>query len=138
MARQTPLLCKTFAADTAIEDAGVCVVMSGSKPGNVALPGGALATKLVGVTDEPASSGAAGYAVGVQVAGIAQIQTDGSAEIAPGDYVAIANTSGQIKAVTPASGTTLRQVVGIALSAATNTAGLLVDVLLQPSIYVGA
>jgi hypothetical protein len=74
----------------------------------------------------------------VQVAGIAQIQTDGSAAINAGDYVAIANTNGQIKSVTPASGTNVRQIVGIALSAATNTAGLLVDVLLQPNVYVGA
>jgi hypothetical protein len=52
--------------------------------------------------------------------------------------VAIGNTSGQIRTVTPASGTNVRQLVGIALSSATNTAGLLVDVLLQPMVYIGA
>jgi hypothetical protein len=74
----------------------------------------------------------------VQVAGIAQVQSDGSAVINPGDYVAIANSSGQVKTVTPASGTNLRQLVGIALSGATNAAGLLIDVLLLPAVYVGA
>jgi hypothetical protein len=138
MAKQTPLLVKSFAADTAIAASEVCVVMSGTNAGNVALPGAALATKFVGVVQEPVASGSTTKAVAVQVAGIARIQTDGSAAISAGDYVAIANTSGQIKTVTPASGTNLRQIVGIALSGATNTAGLLVDVLLQPMVYVGA
>lgn len=138
MAKQTPLLCKTFAADTAIANASVCVVMSGSNAGNVSLPAAALATKFVGVVVEPASSSAAWCTVGVQVAGIAQVQTDGSAAIVAGDYVAIGNASGQVRSVSPASGTVVRQVVGIALSAAANTAGLLVDVLLQPAMYVGA
>jgi hypothetical protein len=43
-----------------------------------------------------------------------------------------------VKTVTPASGTNLRQLVGIALSGATNAAGLLIDVLLLPAVYVGA
>jgi hypothetical protein len=138
MAKQTPMLVKSFAADTAIASANVCVVMSGTNSGNVSLPGGALATKFVGVTQEPVPAGSTTNEIAVQVAGIAQIQTDGSAAINAGDYVAIANTNGQIKSVTPASGTNVRQIVGIALSAATNTAGLLVDVLLQPNVYVGA
>lgn len=138
MAKQTPLLQKTFAADTAISAANVCVVMSGANAGNVALPAGALATKFVGVTLEPVASGSSTNAVGVQVSGIAQIQSDGSAAINPGDFVAIANSSGQVKTVTPASGTNVRQLVGIALSGATNAAGLLVDVLLLPAVYVGA
>jgi len=138
MARQTPLLVKSFAADTAIAGAGVCVVASGTNAGNVALPGGALATKFVGVVQEPVAGGSGTNAVAVQVAGIAQIQTDGSAPIASGDFVAIANSSGQIKAVAPATGTNARQIVGIALSGAASTAGLLVDVLLQPSVYIGA
>jgi len=138
MARQTPILVKSFAADTAIANANVCVVASGTNAGNVALPGGALATKFVGVTSEPVASGSSTNELGVIVAGIAQIQTDGSASITAGDYLAIANTSGQIKTVAPASGTNLRELVGIALSSAANTAGLLVDVLIQPMVYVGA
>lgn len=138
MAKQTPVLVKTFFADTAISAANVCVVMSGANAGNVALPAGALATKVAGVVVEPAQAGAAGNAVAVQCAGIAQIQSDGSAAIAPGDFVAIGNSAGQVRAVAPASGTNVRQIVGMALTGASNTAGLLVDVVLQPSVYIGA
>ena len=138
MAKQTPILVKSFAADTAISNVNVCVVASGTNAGNVALPGGALATKFVGITQEPVQSGSLTNEIAVQVAGIAQIQTDGSANITAGDYLAIANTTGQVKTVTPASGAVVRQLVGIALSSAANTAGLLVDVLMQPMVYVGA
>ncbi|MGC8668559.1 MAG: hypothetical protein ACP5VE_10650 [Chthonomonadales bacterium] len=138
MAKQTPLLLKSFAADTPIANANVCVVMSGVNAGNVALPASPLATRFVGVVQEAVPTGSATNEIAVLTAGIAQIQSDGSAAITPGDYVAIANASGQIKSVAPASGTNLRQVVGIALSGAANTAGLLVDVLLQPALYIGA
>ena len=138
MAKQTPILVKSFAADTAIANTNVCVVASGSNAGNVALPGGALATKFVGVTFESVPSGSSTNELAVQVAGIAQIQSDGSAVITSGDYLAIANSSGQVKTVAPATGTNVRELVGIALSSATNTAGLLVDVLIQPNVYIGA
>ena len=138
MAKQTPLLVKSFAADTAISSANVCVVASGTNAGNVALPGGALATKFIGVTFEPVQTNSLTNEIAVQVSGIAQIQTDGSATIAAGDYLAIANSSGQIKSVSPATGTNAREIVGIALNSAANTAGLLVDVLLQPNVYIGA
>ena len=138
MAKQTPILVKSFAADTAISTVNVCVVASGANAGNVALPAGALATKFVGVTQEPVQSGSLTNEIAVQVAGIAQIQTDGSANITAGDYLAIANASGQVKTVAPASGAVVRQLVGIAISSAANTAGLLVDVLMQPMVYVGA
>ncbi|HZP80718.1 MAG TPA: capsid cement protein [Chthonomonadaceae bacterium] len=138
MAKQTPLLLKSFAADSGVNSANVCLVMSGTNAGNVALPGGALATKFVGVAMEGIPSGSGTNEIAVQVAGIAQIQSDGSAAINAGDYVAIANSSGQIKTVAPATGTNVRELVGIALSSASNTAGLLVDVLLQPMVYVGA
>ena len=138
MARQTPILMKTFTADTALANANVCVVASGTNAGNVSLPGGALATKFIGVAQETVPASSSSNAVTVEVAGIAQIQTDGSAAVTAGDYVAIANASGQIKSVTPASGTNVREIVGIALGSAANTAGLLVDVLLQPMVYIGA
>jgi hypothetical protein len=138
MAKQTPILIKSFVADSGVNAANVCVVMSGANPGNVAMPGGANAVKIAGVTMEGIPSGSGTNEIAVQVAGIAQIQTDGSANITAGDYLAIANTSGQVKSVTPATGTNLRQVVGIALNSVSNTAGLLVDVLMQPQIYIGA
>jgi hypothetical protein len=138
MAKQTPTLVKSFAADTAIANANVCVVASGTNAGNVALPGGALATKFVGITQEAVQTGSSTNEIAIQVSGIAQIQTDGSASINSGDYVAIANSTGQVKTVVPASGTNVRQLIGIAMSSATNAAGLLVDVLIQPMVYVGA
>ena len=138
MSRQTPILVKTFGADSGVANARVCVVMSGTNAGNVAMPAAALATKFIGVTSEDVSASSSARQVSVQLAGIAQVQTDGSAAIAPGDYVAIANASGQVKTVAPATGTNVRELVGIALTGATNTAGLLVDVLIQPVIYIGA
>lgn len=131
-------MAKSFAADTPIASANVCVVMSLANAGNVSLPASPLATRFVGVVQEAAPPGSSTNEISVLTAGIAPIQSDGSAAIAPGDYVAIANTAGQIKSVTPASGTNLRQIVGIALSGAANTPGLLVDVLLQPALYIGA
>ena len=138
MAKQTPGLIKKFAAATAIAGMNVCVVMSGTNAGNVALPGGALATKFAGVVREPVGSGSSTKAIAVQISGIAQIESDGSAGVTAGDFVAIANASGQIKSVTPASGTNVRELVGVALNSAAATAGLLVDVLLQPNVYIGA
>ncbi len=138
MAKQTPLLIKSFGADSGIGAANLCVVMSGVNAGNVALPGAALATKFVGLTAEGIAANSNTNEIGVQVAGIGQALSDGSAAIAAGDYLAIANASGQVKTVVPATGTNVREIIGIALSGATNTAGLLVDVLLQPMVYVGA
>lgn len=138
MAKQTPLLIKSFVADSGVNSANVCVVMSGTNAGNVALPGAALATKFAGVAIEGIPPNTTSSEIGVQVAGIAQVQTDGSAVITAGDYLAIANVSGQVKTVVPATGTNARELVGIALSSVTNTAGLLVDVLMQPMVYIGA
>src|SRR5204863_115017 len=83
--------------------------VSGTNAGNVALPGGALATKFVGITQEAVQTGSSTNEIAVQVSGIAQIQTDGSASINSGDYVAIANSTGQVKTVVPATGTNVRQ-----------------------------
>ncbi len=138
MAKQTPVLIKSFGGDTAIASANVCVVASGTNAGNVALPGGALAVKFIGVTQEPVAASSTSNELAVMVAGIAQVQSDGSASVTAGDYLVIANSSGQVKSVTPASGTNLRQVVGIALNSAVNTAGLLIDMLIQPAVYIGA
>ena len=138
MAKQTPLWVKSFNADTGLNSANVCVVMSVGNAGNVALPAGALATKFVGVAMEAIPTGSTSLSVAVQVAGVAQIQSDGSTTIAAGDYLAIGNVSGQVKTIVPATGAVVRELIGIALTGAANTAGLLVDVLLQPMVYVGA
>lgn len=138
MAKQTPVLVKSFGADSGISSANVCVVMSGANPGNAALPGGALATKFLGVAQEAIAPNAPVGQIGVIVEGIAQIQTDGSAPIVAGDYLVIANAGGQVKSISPASGATLRQIIGVALNSVTNSAGLLVDALIQPMVYFGA
>ena len=138
MAKQTVILAKTFSADVGVNGIGQCVVMSSVNPGNVALPAAALAVKFVGVTMEPIPSNTTTNAISVQTAGIAQVQTDGTAAIVAGDYLAIANVSGQVKTVVPASGTISRQLIGVALNSVTSTAGLLVDLLIQPMAYVGA
>ena len=138
MAKQTLTLVKSFAADSGVSSPNVCLVMSSVAAGNVALPGGALATKFVGVSLEGIPPNSTLSEIAVQLHGIAQIVTDGSAVITAGDYVAIANANGQIKTVVPANGTNSRQLVGVALSGATATAGLLIDVLLQPMAYIGA
>ena len=139
--KQTPVLLNTFTADAAVPRANLCLVMSGTNAGNVAAPGGAQALKFIGVSQEPTDStfnSAKGNSLDVQLLGIAQIETDGSAGITAGDTVQIANTTGQIKTVVPATGTTLRQNVGIAMNTVAATAGLLVDVFLVPHYYVGA
>lgn len=139
MAKQTPILNKSFTADAAVPRANLCLVMSGVNAGNVAAPGAADATKFVGVSQEPSPSAldsSKPHTVALMVAGLAQIESDGSAPITAGDYVAIGNVTGQIKTVTPAfGGATLKGVVGIALNTVAATAGLLVDVLLQPMLH---
>jgi hypothetical protein len=138
MAKQTVGLCKTFVCDTALPQANVALVMSGTNAGNVALPGGALAMKFVGIAREAVSSGSQSRAIEVQLSGVAQVQSDGSGVINAGDYVAIGNSGGQVRSLSPASGTNARAVIGIALSGAAATAGLLVDVHLMPCVFVGA
>jgi hypothetical protein len=138
MAKQTVGLTKTFGADTAIASANVCVVMSGTNAGNVALPAGAFSVKFGGVVQEPAQTGAATNQVTVALSGVVQVASDGNGAINAGDYLAIGNTSGQVRTIVPSTGTNQRQVIGIALSSAAATAGLLVDMLIQPMVYIGA
>lgn len=137
MAKQTPGLLKSFAADSAIASANVCVVMSAANPGNITLPA-ALAAKFVGIAAEPTPGGSVTNQIAVQLSGIAQVQSDGSAAISAGDYLVIGNASGQVKSVTPTSGTSVREIIGIAISSAGANAGALVDVLIQPMVYLGA
>jgi hypothetical protein len=133
MARQTPVLQKTFVCDTAIP-MNTAVVLSTANPGNVALPT-ALASKFIGFTVIDSN---ADNVTTVMTEGIAQGISDGSAVITAGDYLAIANTTGQVKTVVPASGTNIREIIGIALNSVAATAGLFVDVFIQPGVYLGA
>lgn len=73
----------------------------------------------------------------LQTSGIAVLLSDGTAPITPGNLLTV-GTSGKVRPVTPASGTNLRGLIGRALTAATATADIEVQVLLQPQIYIGA
>lgn len=134
MALQTPVLIKTFTGDTALSY-GAAVVASNANAGNVMLPGGANATKFVGFVQAASD---ANFVTPIMLQGIAQGITDGSAGITAGDYLVIADNSGRVKSVSPADGTNIRQVVGIALETVAATAGLYVNILIQPMLYSGA
>lgn len=138
MAKQTPVLIKTFTVDATVNGANRCLVMSGTNAGNAKLPGGALATKFVGVSEEDITSNSNSFDIAVRVSGIAQVISDGSAVITAGDYLQIASSLGDVKTVAQAFGSQVRQIVGLALSSAPATAGALVDMLIQPAPYIGA
>lgn len=124
MAIQKPELVRSFYADTAIT-ANKVVVGSATNAAAVKLPGATTNLNVVGVTVAPAD---ANQMVAVALAGIVQVTAGGT--IAVGDVLGF-DTSGQAVAITPAgSGTTLRAMVGTALSAASS--GGLVDVVLRP------
>jgi hypothetical protein len=138
MARQTPTFVKSFPADTALASANRAVVASTANAGNVMLPAAAGAVGFIGVTQNPASdNGQSQYAVDLVIHGIAQIASDGSGTITAGKYVQIADTNGQIKqAADPAyAGASVVGIIGIALNSVAGTAGLLVDVLIQPHVW---
>lgn len=73
----------------------------------------------------------------VAYAGIVEVTSDGTGALAPGDKLACA-ASGKVKKRDPADGTTARQELGICLSTAAATDGLLVRVLLTLNGFVGA
>ncbi len=156
MARQTPNFLKSWPCDTQVA-ANVALVASPTNVGNASLPANhfvngflALATssgqntgtRFVGVSWQSADNN--NFECEVCSEGIVQIQSSG-ATITAGDLLAIANTSGQVATISPVAplsgGTqanwTTYQIIGVALNSVAATAGLLVDVLLQPQIYVG-
>ena len=139
MAKQTPILKKSFQADSIITSANLALTMSLANPDNVTLPPAAGATKFIGISDEPTMSNfnsSDPNALAVVTHGIAQVQSDGSAVVTAGDYLIIANTSGQAKTLaTPGfAGTTVEEIIGIALNSVAATAGLLIDFLIQPML----
>lgn len=132
------LLEKSFpcASDAAIV-AHRCVTMDASTRGNVKLPASTPEKTVVGVAVEKQSSNA----VAVQIAGIAVVESDGSAVINPGDYVIPVGTTGRVKAQalsgTPAA---YYNVLGMCVNTAqvAATAGLFVEVLLMQQIATAA
>lgn len=128
MAMQKPEFVRSFAVDGAPSSgitANKVVVGSGTNAGGVKIPAATTALNVVGVTTAPSDPRGN---VSVAMAGIVQVTAGGS--ITTGDVVGF-DTSGQAVSITIAgSGTTLRGVLGVALSGASS--GQLVDVLLQP------
>ena len=128
-----PILRITDEAAAALP-ARTCALINSSGQLAVATANGA---DFAGAIVENDAATAAPFFASVQTHGIAVIMTDGSGTIAAGARVTV-GTTGRIKSVTPANGTTLRGIVGIALTGAAATADLEVQVLLIPQIYIGA
>jgi len=126
MAKQLPILDITLEANAQISPN---TIVSLNSSGQVAAAG-ADDTKIIGVVMENNGPDAPYYAK-VRVAGIAQVKSDGSGAVAPGDQIASA-ASGKGKVRTPASGTTLRRLLGTALNSVAATSDLLIDVLVCP------
>lgn len=95
MSRGISLLEDTFpaAAGSGIVARRV-VVMDATARGNVKLPASTPEATAVGASAERAS---AANNLAVQLAGVAVLESDGSAVINPGDYLVAAGSTGQVK-----------------------------------------
>jgi hypothetical protein len=95
MSRGISLLEDTFpaAAGSGIVAQRV-VVMDAANSGDVKLPGSPPEATAVGASAEIIS---AANNLAVQIAGVAVLQSDGSAVINPGDYIVAVSTTGQVK-----------------------------------------
>ncbi len=130
--QQTPVLDKSFEA-TAQLAYGTHVELDST--GRVIVSAN---NSLKGIGVVQSNNGAtAPFQCTVRLYGIAQILSDGSGSIAPGDPVFPAG-SGKVKKLTIADGANMRLMAGIALNTVAATANLLVDVLLMPSIISNA
>jgi hypothetical protein len=129
MAGKINFLSDTFpCATTAAIVARRVVVADGTTRGNVKLPAATPEKTAVGVTVENQT---ADGQVAVQIAGVAIVESDGSAVINPGDNVIAVGTTGRIKSQAIAAGSAnVYDIVGrcISKAQAPATAGALVDV----------
>ena len=136
MARQTPVLVKSFPGDTQIA-INTVVVASGTNAGNVALPGAAGARGIIGVTQQMFDGAAYGPVI---VVGVAQCRTLTGTAINFGDLLKVADAAGRVTKAVPVAtgGANVRGVVGTALQSIASTAPTdsLIDVLLSPGIVV--
>ena len=137
MARQTPVLVKSFAGDTIVA-ANTVVVASGANAGNVKAArrggrGGHYRRDAAGVRRQQLMGR-------LCVSGIAQCRILTGTAINFGDTVKIADTSGRVTKAVPVAtgGANVRGQVGIAMQSLASTAATdtLIDVLLQPGIVV--
>ena len=136
MARQTPVLVKSFGGDTIVA-ANTVVVASGANVGNVKLPGAAGAAGVIGVTQQTFDGNAYGPVI---VSGIAQCRMLTGTAINFGDIVKIADTSGRVTKAVPVatSGANVRGQIGIAMQSLASSAptDTLIDVLLCQGVVV--
>jgi len=134
MAKQTPILDKTFLCDTQIV-ANRVVVSSSVNAGNVMLPAAAGALKFIGVVSDEGAD--INRFAKLRLAGIAQCVSDGNALIAAGDYVQIGDATGRVRSTAALAfgGATTIGIIGIAINSVAATAGLLVDVVIMPFVH---
>ena len=136
MARQTPVLVKSFPGDTTIP-LNTVVVASAANAGSVRLPSAVGATGIIGVTQQTFDNANYGPVI---LQGIAQCRLLTGTAINFGDPVKIADTSGRVTKAVPVAtgGANVRGIVGIAMQSMPSTAptDTLIDVLLQPGIVV--
>ena len=136
MARQTPVLVKSFPGDSIVA-INTVVVASGANAGNVKAPGAAGATGIIGVTQQAFDGNGYGPVV---LSGIAQCRILTGTAINFGDAVKVADTSGRVTKAVPVAtgGANVRGQVGIAMQSALATAptDTLIDVLLCQGVVV--
>jgi hypothetical protein len=128
MAKQVPVLDITFESASLLTANTIAALNTTT---GLAEAAGADDTELIGVVVENNGATAAPYFCKVRVNGIAQVKSDGTGAIAPGDQITSA-ASGKGKKRTPASGSVLRRILGTALNNVAATADLLIDVFLHP------
>lgn len=138
MSRQIDLGSDTYPFTGTAPAAKRVVVFDGTTHGNVMLPSASPEAKACGVTKE---KGSAGGNVAVQLAGIAIVESDGSAVINPGDWITYVGTTGRVKAQALSAGSSaVYPIIGkcVDQKQIPATAGEIVSVLLQPFLATGA
>jgi hypothetical protein len=138
MSKAISLLQDTFpCASAAALVARRVVVFDGAAKGNAKFPA-ATPEAAIGVTMEKQS---AANNISVQIAGVAIVESDGSAVINPGDFLVCDGAAdGRVKSQALADGTTKYFILGMCVDAAQipATAGALVSVRLNPFVTFGA
>ena len=136
MAKQTPVLVKSFAGDTPLP-LNTVVVASATNAGSVRLPPAAGAVGVIGVTQQTFDGANYGPVV---LCGIAQCRFLTGTAINFGDSIKVADTSGRVTKAVPVAtgGANVRGIVGVAMQSLASTAptDTLIDVLLAPGVVV--
>ena len=120
MARQTPVLVKSFPGDTAIS-LNTVVVASATNAGSVRVPAAAGAAGIIGVTQQTFDNANYGPVI---LQGIAQCRLLTGTAINFGDPLKVADTSGRVTKAVPVAtaARTCAGLVGIAMQSMPSTA----------------